>query len=382
MKVLFLSQGVKIDDHPGWQWSLDQLKKEGMVESYLNLPWRGVVQAQGWQAFYDTVVEEVKRSRFDIVYFHYFHAPGRVKGFISPRECISRLRQLPSSPVILTSCGDGFSDSLLFPHYPVMFREMARQADITFSTQMGRAADLMMTWGTKNIVYTPNSMCPLRFKTMHIRPKTHCFDFDVVFIGNRARFALMNPLSRNLYESWKRTKLVNTLIDQYQERLGLFGAGWGKVVACRGPVSFGELQKTFQRGRVAVGGNPFSHSDYYSSNRVFFEIASGVPTVELCVPRLDRVLRNQEHCYFCDSLEALVETCERLLKADPEMLYSRAASAADYVATHHTQYHRMKFKLDTARRYLANNRKLDVRFPFFLPEVDITQEYRFAVRSQ
>ena len=152
------------------------------------------------------------------------------------------------------------------------------------------------------------------------------------------------------------------------------------MVSNQGPAPFNDQQKYFQRGRVLVGGNPYSFSDYYSSNRVFFEIASGVPTVELRVNRLDRVLRDGDQIYFADDIDGVIAKCEELLKQDPVELYAKAARAAKEVVERHTQYHRMKFKLDTVKRFIDNDKKLDVKFPFFLPEVDLNEEMKYAVR--
>lgn len=113
---------------------------------------------------------------------------------------------------------------------------------------------------------------------------------------------------------------------------------------------------------------------------MFFEIASGIPTVELTVPRLDKIFRNNDHCYFANNIDHLVERCEQLLKEDKEILYTKAAKAAKYVEERHTQYHRMKFELNTLMGYLRNEKKLDVKFDFFLPEVNVEQEYNFATR--
>jgi hypothetical protein len=109
---------------------------------------------------------------------------------------------------------------------------------------------------------------------------------------------------------------------------------------------------------------------------------SGVPLVMYRTPRFDRILRENDQCYFVESPEETVETCNRLLKGDPEELYAKAAQTASYVAEHHTQYHRMKFKLDTAKRYRENDNQLDVRFPFFLPEVDLQDEMQYAIRRK
>lgn len=377
MNVLFLSQGQRIEDHPGWNYSLAQLTKEGFIAGFVNIPYQGYAAQHGWQAFYSHVVELCHRDTFDLVFFHHFHGNRHA---ISPRMCIDSLHALPHSPVVATSCGDGFSDNWLGPHYPEDFKEASRVADITFSTQMGKAADVMRRWGVKNIVLSPLSMCPVRFQARHIDPKTHSFDFDVVSVGSRNVGRLPNPFNRNTYAVRTREKLVKALSKHYGSHFGLFGYGWKGLVSNQGPTPFDQQQQTYRRGRIVVGGTPYSVADYYASNRPFFSIASGVPTVELSVSRLDRILRDQEHCYFCQSIDEVIETCDRLLKRDPFELYKMAANAAEYIAAHHTQYHRMKFQIDTAMRYRQNGNMLDVAFPFFLPEIDLTEEAEFAIR--
>jgi len=97
---------------------------------------------------------------------------------------------------------------------------------------------------------------------------------------------------------------------------------------------------------------------------------------------LDKIFRNNDHCYFANDIDDVVEKCEKLLKEDKEELYLKASNAAKYVEEKHTQYHRMKFDLDTVKRYINNDRKLDVNFPFFLPEVNLTEELKFAIRKR
>lgn len=375
MKVLFLSQGRKIDDHPGWDWSLQQLKQEGVIEDYLNVPWQGYGETQGWQKFYRHVLDLVKTDGYDIVYFHYFHR----KDVPSPAECMEALKNLPNKPTILLSAGDPFSDNFLPPRYPKNFRIACRYADIVFSTQMGRAADLMKSWGAKHVVYTPNSMCPVRFKSYAIDPATHHFDFDVVMVGSRNGVLGRNVFTRHTLRALERTKLVKALCNHFGKRFGLFGRGWDGLVSNQGPVPFAEQQKTFHRGRILVGGNPYSFADYYSSNRVFFELASGVPTVELKVNRLDKVLRDGDQVYFAEDEQGVIEKIEDLLQKDPAVLYAKAAKAAQEVSERHTQYQRMRFKIEMAARFREYG-KIDATLPFFLPEVNLADEMRYAIR--
>lgn len=352
------------------------MKNEGVISDFANIPYIGYADQFGWEAFYQMVVSQCKQHSFEVVYFHYFHR----KGTPSPRHCINALRSLPNSPTIITSAGDGFSDNWMRIDYPEDFKEASRCCDITFSTQMGRAADKIMAWGARNVVYVPNSMCQVRFSTYEIIPEKHQFDFDVVFIGSNNGNALFNPISKHWWGAKERNFLVKKLYKRYGNRFGLFGKGWNYSCA-QGPVPFDKQQLTYQRGRIVVGGNPYSYSDYYSSNRIFFEISSGIPTVELYVPRLDQVLRGNEHCYFAANVNELIKECDRLLNSDSSTLYKKAAEAAKYIKERHTQYHRMKFKINTVKSFRQNKGKLNIEFPFFLPEVDLKNENGFAIKT-
>ena len=383
MKLLFLSQGYTVEDQIGWDYAFKRLVTEGYVQQYDNLPARGYVKEHGCQKFYDRTIEMHAEKRYDVVYFQFFHGlPVSKKDTISPRSCIESLRKINPKVVILVSAGDPFSVNWLKPGYPYEFKECARCADIVFSTQMGRAADIMLRWGAKNVVLSPLAMCPARFEACHIDLITHTFDFDVVFVGNCNKSRLFNPCNNFSYAARKRTKLVKALSKHFGKRFGLFGRGWDGVLPNQGPIHFSQQQKTFQRGHLTVGAYPYSMADYYASDRPFFSIPSGIPTIEIATPRLNRILRDNDHCYFCQSVEEVLATCDRLLQMEPGVLYARAAKAADYIAERHTQYHRAKVELEMALRYRDNGCKLDVIPPLFLEEVDLAEEKKFAVRSR
>lgn len=380
MKVLFLSQGKEISTHPGFHDAFNKLKAEGGISFFQNIPFYGYAEKYGWDAFFNHVVELCLKENFDIVYFHFFHGTT----IPSPVKCIEKIRMANPEVVILTSSGDAFANSSIFSFnsfdYPLSLIEVSRCADITFSTQMGKAADLMMEWGARNIVLSPLSMCQYRFKASNVNFKKHKFDFDVVFVGSKN--SGRNFFRKYFYYAKIRERLIKALNKQFGQRFGLFGRNWDKVLPNQGACNFDEQQKHFRLGRLLVESQSFSTADYYTSNRVFIGIASGIPVVVPKALRLDKIFRDNEHVYFADDIDGVIDTCERLLKTDPEELYKKAARAAEYITERHTQYHRIKFKLDTAKRYLDNNRKLDVRFPFFLDEVDLKKEKKYAVRSR
>ena len=375
MKVLFLSQGKEVKVHPGWNDALVQLKDEGQISNFCNIPYFGYAEKHGWEAFYSHVVTLCKEQHFNLVYFHHFHKKGKP----SPRSCIKQLLKLIERPIVITSVGDGFSDNWMWPDYPKDFKAVSQLSDITFSTQMGKTADKMTKWGVKNIVLMPNGMCQARFKAQIIEPKTHKFDFDVVFVGSKNKPRIVNPISKYWFAAREREKLVMALYGRYGKRFGLFGNGWD-CPASQGPIPFNQSQESFRKGRIVVGGNPYSYSDYSSSNRPFIEISSGIPTIELATPRFDNILRNNDHFYFSKDIKDVIGRCDELLDAEPNELYQKAAKAAQYIEEKHTHYHRMKFIIDTVKRFVKNNNQLDVHFPFFLPEVNLVEENEYAAR--
>jgi len=373
MKVLFLSQGRKTAEHPGWEYSLEKLQKEGFIEAFLNLPWVGYGENLGFDALYRHVIELVKAEHFDVVYFHYFHNGGRP----SPELCIRELKTLNPAPVVLSSCGDPFNNDWRPPYFPIEFQGASRMADITFATQMGQGARIMLRWGARRVILSPNSLCPVRFKAHVVDPKTHKFDFDVVMVGS-CNGGGLNPFNAFFWRARERTRLVHALSEHFGNRFGIFGRGWGNLVGAQGPCAFDAQQQMMQRGRVVVGGNPYTDSDYYSSNRLFFEVASGIPTVELRVNRLDKIVRDGDQVYFADGIDGVIANVERLLKEDPIALYNKSAAAAKEMMERHTQYHRMKFKLACALEYMRHGQSFSPPFDFFLPEVDTASESKFS----
>jgi len=375
MKLLFLSQGHKTSDHPGYQDALIKLKNEGFISDFFNIPYFGYAKDKGWDAFYSEVVRLCREENFNVVFFQYFHG----KEIPDPTKCVENLRKLNKPPIIITSCGDGFSDNWMRIDYPKSFKQISKVADITFSTQMGQAADKMINWGANNVVLSPLSSCQVRFRKQTVDPNLHKFYFDVVFVGSNNGQRLFHPISKHWWGAKKRQQLVKALFKKFGNNFGLFGNGWDYSCA-QGPIPFEQQQNVFKRGKIVVGGNPYSYSDYYASNRPFISILSGIPTVELHVNRLDNILRNNDHCYFANDVDQVIEICEKLLKEDKEKLYAKAANAAKYIEEKHTDYHRMKFMLDTIQKYVQNDKKLLVDFPFFLPEVDLSEELNFATR--
>ena len=119
MKILFLSQGQKVEDHPGHHDALIRLQTEGVLDGFTNLPYLGFAKNHGYKALWTEILRLAGVSRADVVYFQHYHHPENE----DPQGCIHNLRELPSRPVIISSSGDPTSVGLLSPFYPGFFRQ-------------------------------------------------------------------------------------------------------------------------------------------------------------------------------------------------------------------------------------------------------------------
>ncbi|MFA6400491.1 MAG: glycosyltransferase [Salinivirgaceae bacterium] len=354
------------------------MKAEEFIDSFINIPFLGYAEKYGWEAFYIEVIRLCKEEAIDLVYFHHFHKGKSIQ--LTPKHCIEEILQLPKRPVVITSVGDPFSENWMMPDYPEYFKDASKLADITFSSQMGKAADKMIKWGAKNVVLSPLGMCQKRFKA-YTRDVNASREFEIVFIGNSGLSGKINPISKIWWSGKKRVNVVKELHHQFKEKFGLYGEGWDKKYS-QGAINFDLQQETFNKGRFAIDAPPRSFSDYYSSNRHLFQIASGAPTIMFETPRIKNIYKENDHCYYVEETEKLIDRIEEILKIKDDELRQRANNAAKYIQENHTQYHRMRFKIDTVKRFIANNYTLDVKFPFFLPEVNLDEEMKFATRTK
>lgn len=375
MRILFLSQRYKIEDHPGFHDAFIKLVNEGEIKFYKNIPFYGYAKQHGWENFYNNIIDEVRLNNINVVYFQFFHGPT----ILNPENFLVKFKKTFPNVKIITSVGDGFSDNWMRIDYPKSFKVVSQYADITFSTQMGKAADKMTKWGAKNIVLSPHSLCQVRFKALSVDLKTHKFEYDVVFIGSNNGRRLFNPISKHWWGSVNRQKLVKALYEKFSNKFGLYGKLWDLPCA-KGAIPFNQQQEYMQKGRVFVGATPYSFSDYYMSDRPFFSIASGIPTVEIYVPHLEKIFRPDDHIYFAKDVDEVIIKVDELLKKSPEEIYTKASLAAKYVWENHTTYERVKGELGIIKNYIKTG---EIDLPnCFLPEVYKLEEKKYAIRLQ
>jgi hypothetical protein len=375
--LLVISRG----GHPGVDDALRRMVADGSLRTARHEHVRDRASAAVDAARWRRLADQVTRDHVEYVVLHHYHH-GRPP-MPDPRPLMQAVRALPHRPVVALTCGDAFYNGRTGAAHPPVFRAACAAADVVLNTSMGPTADAIVGYGAERVALWPNGACQVRFGSPAEPYRAATAEFDVVFIGNNNRGR--NPFAGYYWYGRRRQQLVRLLADRFGRRFGVFGAGWDELPGAQGPARFDDQLAVCRRARVVVGGVPFSPARYYTSNRPFIQIASGVPFVDWRVEGIDRLLRDGEHWNLVDSAEAMADRCEELLDRPDDEREELGARAAARVADQHTQARRWRQLLKTLRT--LREAILDGRPPappelgFLLPEVDRAAELPLATRG-
>ena len=331
MKLLVLYQARDtVKDQPGYHDGFERLVAEGTLTAHAALPYYGVAEARDWTTVWSEAYETARRMAADAIFLQFFH--GHIP---DPAEGITRLKNLSTHPMIFTSLGDGFGR---WTHrVPKCFRIASKLSDVTFFTGMGFLARQLARAGNRNLVLMPNGCCQVRFAKS--AENTHTVpEFDVAFVGNRMN--PRNPFSHFGRTAKRRSEFVSALTKRYGMRLGLFGKGWNGNPAWQGPIPYEAQHQAYRRAAVALGGTPNAHHDYYTSDRVFIAVASGIPFVDHWVNGVDRILKPNRDWWLARDQKEMFRLCDKLLETPNSDRVRWGREAREQVLAHHTQYHR------------------------------------------
>lgn len=371
MRLLFLMQGLTVEDHPGYGDALRRLLAEGVLTDCVVFPYHGVAEKVGWDGVWREMLSTARDMAADAVFLQYFHGP-----IPDPADFIAALRDLPSRPVIAVSSGDPFGRLIDRP--PKSFRSAARHADVTFVTETGGLARDLARSGAR-VALMPNGYCQARFD----RPFDAAAErpeYDVAFIGNLHR--IRNPASRLFRTARKRRQQAMALQQRYGQGFALFGSGWDGWPSARGPISYDQQHAVCRKARVVVGPFPNGGMDYYMSDRSVITIRSGVPFIDAWVPRVDRIFATGRHWFLYRDCREMLALCDRVLAWNDDERQAFGRRAAEEIAAGHSQYHRMREMVailrELRRDLVAGRRPLPPRFEYFLPGIDPQMEVGFA----
>lgn len=378
MKLLVLLQANQPEDQIGCHDACLQLQQEGLVTDYKWLCFRSRNAAVGWRQCWVEAAQLANDVQPDVVFLQFFHDATMTH----VDSLMDSLRKIKSQPTIFVTAGDGFTPGFIRGHpCPESFREVSRLSDMTFLSAMGDEARDLMRTGSKNIVLCPHGFCQRRhytpFNANSYRP-----EFDISFIGSYHKGR--NPFTAFYQNVKMRRRLIDSLAVRYGKRFAVFGKGWNHLKhSWQGPVAYANQVDAMRRSRIVFGGYPNCTQDYYASDRPYISLISGIPCVDFYVSRLDRLFRDGDECYFVKDQQNLLKTCDKLLDSNQNDLLKKSLAAAEYAKHHHSQYHRVRFMLQTAQDLRVA--KLTGNFPtipmqdFFLPEVDLHAEVKYSI---
>lgn len=377
--ALFITRGNGDGtSYPGIVDGLDRMVADGTLRGAAVMAINPTRAATTHSQFWSEVTSHVRRRGTEFIVLHHYHSPQ----LPDVRSDIERLQALTPTPLVALTNGDPFFDKFFRPSFPDMFIQAAEVADVVLTTSMGQSADhLAERAGCRTALWPPGA-CQTRFGAVARTAPTDP-DFRVVLIGsnNRPR----NPLRSYHWYSRRRERLVRQLSRRFGDGFALFGHGWEGVRGWRGPVPYELQQEVCRKAEVVVGGVPFSPSRYYMSDRVFIQIASGVPFVDLRVEGVDSILRDGEHFHLADSIEEVVDRCDDLLARPSAHRREAGLAAAKFIISRHTEEERARSLFRTLlplRRSLLSGAPLPLPdLNFLLPEVDAAAESVLATRG-
>jgi hypothetical protein len=377
--VVLILQGDSAEAHPGIIDGYERLRAEGQVREISVFPVFGPAGASKGKEFWRAVIDRSREQAATLVVFQYYHSPI----LPDPRLAMRQLRTLPSRPFLVSTLGDPFMNGYCFrPEVPRSFLQAAEASDLVTLTSMGAMADHVGRYTRAPIILSPNGACQVRFGGRARVSADNEAKIDVVFVGSRN--ASRNPLRPYYWFGKRRTHFVMALRRRFGNRFAVFGNGWNHLgSSAQGPIPFAKQAEVAREARVIVGGIPFSTARYYTSNRPFIQMTSGVPVVDVGVPGVDLLLKDRIHWVLSDEAK-LLETVDEVLTWEPEARAAMGRAAAEYVLSRHTQAHRVAALVENVRR-LRTRRDAQVsatpHLPFFHDDVAVSAEMRVATRN-
>jgi len=358
MRLLALLQGAKPEDQIGYHEGFKRLAADGVLDFYHAMAYRSQKSPEDWVHFYDQAIKIVQEQGVDTVLLQFFHGAN----IASPDAFVQHLRKINPANIVIATCGDPFGR--FFNRLPGSMLEAARLADLSFFTGMGYMAKAAVNSGAKNVMLMPNGSCQVRFSSLSSSGPGNTPEFDLLFIGSDHRGR--NPFTHLSSSGRLRRRMVAELERRYGRRFALFGHNWANHPSWQGPIPYNDQLSTIRRSRLVIGGFPAVRVPYYTSDRFFNSLASGVPMLDFRVPRVDSLLVAGQDWYPYDDIDSLVDLIDRLLETDHVSLNKNAQVCRETILASHTQYHRCKDMLEIAdrlRQHRQQGRRLAPQLP-------------------
>lgn len=383
MRILILSRDSAEDNKDIVGDSFKTLTSGGQPVEVEVIRYLEIAETQGWDILWRTVIERNRETKPNVIYFQYYH--GGV--YDSPVACIRECRRDNPGVLVFGSCGDPFHFGwwCRLPHKSLV--DLASVADAFFCTHGGWMARYLLRNGARNYVVHPNAYCDTQFKKGNVGVEPN--KFDVVMSANAAMSFRPGYFLNAVIRCSQRRSQARILYNEFGERFGLFGSGWQGHPASRGWLEFNNQLAVYRSSRIVVDAHPPIREPYYTSDRVFFMLGSGVPLIQYSQPRLDKIFKDGEHCYYVCSSRDLPAVCKKIFETPEEELKRRSEQTLRLLADRHTPEKRSDTIISVAEALIAFRKgeisleesKRHLRLWHFLPDVDMEDEINYAVEG-
>ena len=352
MKLLFISQGVTVDDQRSYAAALARAHFGGAPLEVVNIPFLGVLRTQGWEALWLQIIERAKAFMPDIVFFQFFH--GFDDRGVDPTVCLDGLCALKPKPLIFASLGALYGFNFPFRRIPNrVLMSIARRGDAFFTTSLGDLDWYLACNGVKNIVFLPHAHDDASFTDGDFGR-----DFDVAMVGSCAVTLRPNMLPWTLRNALQRKYVARLLWKRYGKRFGLFGNGWRGHPCWQGPIGFRDQVRLFRSCRCVVDAPAPVVADYYASDRPFYIAGSGSPLVMQRIRGFERIFQDGISAFYFDRLSEVTQACDRVLSLDEPTRMRNQAETTKIVNGRQTFDQRVDTILSVAEALKANDVRL------------------------
>jgi spore maturation protein CgeB len=161
--------------------------------------------------------------------------------------------------------------------------------------------DLKENCGQQNIYFID-----IGANTSIYRPVMRKKKYDILFTANH--FNKTYPNSDGRFEMVKRLK------QHYGERFQVIGTGWPQQFKPLGYKKPYDLNKVINESKITVGMSHFTNVPYYTSARLFQNMATGVPHIAWHAPGIKELFK--DGYLEASNYKEFFELIEKLLKDD------------------------------------------------------------------
>lgn len=307
IKLLYLPNEVKVGDQVGPRHFFEKMHADGVLEEYINFSFLVEEHELGNEGALNKLLLLITQFRPNVIFWQH------VSYFSIPDDYIARIRKI--NPQVIVAYHEGDVYGKFRKPIPKSVFKIVRNADICFLVGMGTFANRFLKAGCPRVVYSPHSVDTVRFGKEWVSTDNRLFDAIMIANRHKSRIPFMS-----LPGTKEREQLVIKLSKLLGDRFAVYGCGWNKFSAGKGPIEFAKQEEIIRQSWLSIGLDHFGYIPYYFSDRLPIALLSGVAHVCSYQPGLETMFEDGKHLVFFKSVDEAIEKIDCLLKQKKELL--------------------------------------------------------------